>query len=210
MNRVVRFFQWVSLYLTLVSTAILITINSTWLYRITIDREHLTTVTTLSKAELLQEYHQLLAYLNFPWVRTLSLASFPMSESGLQHFVDVKQLFFVNHLVFIITLVPTIWFVYQLVRTRSEWQFIRPMQVAMVIPFVIACLMVAGFDRFFITFHELLFRNADWVFDPRTDPIINVLPETFFFACFVLFFVCLEGFFLLFYLFGRWSVQRKR
>ncbi|WP_369395716.1 lipoprotein intramolecular transacylase Lit [Lacticaseibacillus thailandensis] len=32
----------------------------------------------------------------------------------------------------------------------------------------------------------MLFRNQDWEFDPALDPIINVLPEGFFAACFVL------------------------
>lgn len=210
MRRGIRFFQWVSLFLTLVSSAILITINSTWLYRLFIDREHLTQFTTLSKTELLAQYKELLAYLNFPWIQTLHLADFPMSESGMKHFVDVKQLFLVNHLVFLITLIPTVWFIYGLVAHHEQWRMIRPMQVALFVPIVVGFVMVAGFDRFFITFHEVLFRNADWVFNPATDPIINVLPETFFFACFGLFFCCLELFFFLFYLYGRWSLRQTK
>lgn len=209
MERVKRFFQWLSLFLTLVSSAILITINSTWLYRIMIDKEQLLLMTTLSKSELMAQYRELLAYLNFPWIHTLQLANFPMSESGMKHFVEVKHLFLVNSLVFLLTLIPTIWFVYHVVNTRTTWRFIRPMQVAMAVPFVIACVMAAGFDRFFIVFHEVLFRNADWVFNPATDPIINVLPETFFLACFILFFICLECFFFCFYAIGRYSLRRK-
>ena len=41
-----------------------------------------------------------------------------------------------------------------------------------------------NFDSFFITFHHLLFNNSNWLFDPATDPIIDVLSEGFFAACF--------------------------
>ncbi len=31
--------------------------------------------------------------------------------------------------------------------------------------------------------HKIFFRNDDWMFNPSTDPIINLLPETFFLHC---------------------------
>ena len=38
----------------------------------------------------------------------------------------------------------------------------------------------------FITFHQIVFRNNYWVFDYRSDPVINILPETFFMHCFIM------------------------
>jgi uncharacterized membrane protein len=43
---------------------------------------------------------------------------------------------------------------------------------------------VTNFDSFFVIFHHILFNNSDWLFDPNTDPIINVLTEGFFASCF--------------------------
>ncbi|WP_252897795.1 lipoprotein intramolecular transacylase Lit [Amylolactobacillus amylophilus] len=37
-----------------------------------------------------------------------------------------------------------------------------------------------NFDAFFVFFHGIFFHNSDWLFDPVTDPIINVLSENFF------------------------------
>ena len=38
-----------------------------------------------------------------------------------------------------------------------------------------------AWDRFFVLFHELSFGNDLWLFDPAVDPVINVLPDQFFF-----------------------------
>ena len=42
-------------------------------------------------------------------------------------------------------------------------------------------------NKFFVTFHRLLFANDDWLFDPKLDPIINALPASYFLAAFSLF-----------------------
>ncbi len=41
--------------------------------------------------------------------------------------------------------------------------------------------VMLDFNDVFIIFHELLFQNRDWIFDPRQDPVINVLPDQYFF-----------------------------
>ena len=63
--------------------------------------------------------------------------------------------------------------------------------------------MMMGFDRFFILFHETFFNNDDWLFNPATDPIINVLPEQFFMHSFILFFILIELFFAFFVILGK-------
>lgn len=212
MNKQTGYFllQLSATFLFLLATAIGLTINSTWLYHISIDQLHILRETSLSKSELMIVYHQLLNYLNFPWVTHLHLADFPMSETGLQHFVDVKQLFLVNYIVWLVTLGPTAYFLYQINREKMAWKLIRPFQIACLVPIGFACLMMIGFDRFFITFHELFFRNSDWQFNPVTDPIITVLPEAFFLYCFILFFILLESFLVIGYVYFRQQAVKKR
>ena len=53
--------------------------------------------------------------------------------------------------------------------------------------------VLIGFEQFFTLFHEVLFPgDSTWLFNPATDPIIWVLPETFFLHCFILFFMAYE------------------
>ena len=197
-----------SLILTLISLAIACTINFTPLYSWDVEQYHLLDYTTVSKDVLMANYHQLIHFLNNPWNHTLALPDFPMSESGASHFYDVKKLFVLNYIVLIVTIVPSIYFFVRLVKNKRLWRLMRPMQWAMLVPILFGFLMALGFDRFFVTFHEVLFSNDDWLFNPATDPIINVLPEQFFMHCFILFFVLIEVFFFVCYWLGRRELKR--
>lgn len=76
--------------------------------------------------------------------------------------------------------------------------------------FFAAALLIAGiistdFSRYFVVFHHIFFDNDLWILDPRTDMLINIVPEPFFmdtalrigivFAVLVLLFLVLNLFF---------------
>lgn len=37
------------------------------------------------------------------------------------------------------------------------------------------------FSKYFVVFHKIFFSNDLWILDPRTDMLINIVPEGFFF-----------------------------
>ena len=39
---------------------------------------------------------------------------------------------------------------------------------------------IVAFDKLFVLFHEIVFRNDYWMFSSVTDPVIKILPEEFF------------------------------
>lgn len=43
--------------------------------------------------------------------------------------------------------------------------------------------MILDWDALFTAFHKLFFRNDYWLFDPDTDPVINLLPDSYFLHC---------------------------
>ena len=43
-----------------------------------------------------------------------------------------------------------------------------------------------NWDLAFVLMHKILFRNDFWIFDAQTDPIIKILPDTFFMHCGIL------------------------
>ena len=55
--------------------------------------------------------------------------------------------------------------------------------LSIAIPAVLGILVIAGWERFFVAFHTLVFRNDYWLFDPATDPVITILPDAFFLQC---------------------------
>jgi integral membrane protein (TIGR01906 family) len=50
----------------------------------------------------------------------------------------------------------------------------------LVIVLFLGLLVTLDFTKYFIMFHELFFTNDLWLLDPRTDVLIQMLPEVFF------------------------------
>ena len=46
---------------------------------------------------------------------------------------------------------------------------------------VLIDIISTDFTKYFIVFHKIFFNNDLWVLDPRTDMLINIVPEGFFF-----------------------------
>lgn len=45
---------------------------------------------------------------------------------------------------------------------------------------VIAGIIASDFSKYFVVFHHIFFDNDLWLLDPRTDMLINIVPEPFF------------------------------
>lgn len=200
----------ISLFLLLISLAIAITINFRPLYVFDIDHLNILRYTTLDQDTLLKNFDHLMGYLNNPFEKGLRLPDFPVSASGAHHFFEVKRLFLIDYLVLAVTLIPSIYFLVYLKKNKRFWRLIRPFQIGMFVPIVLGFFMAIGFDRFFILFHETIFNNEDWLFNPATDPIINVLPEQFFMHSFILFFALIELFFALFIFIGKRELKKEK
>jgi len=208
LNRIKDWAQWLGLYLWLISGTIILTINASWLYLINAMGQKLGPSVNLTLGQLMTDYYQMLAYLNFPWVPKLVMTDFTDSTSALIHFADVKNLFMLDFAVFIVTSVVVYFFWRRLKRNQQLWRLVLPMQTALWVPPVVAMMMAINFDQFFIFFHEVLFRNSDWLFDPLLDRIILVLPDTFFLQCFVIAFVIIEWAFAYLLSVGKQALQQ--
>lgn len=192
-RRVVSLSGWLVTWLALLSGAVVLTCLLSWLiYPLISSSGHLAANQQLSQPQLLKNFNQLMRYLLLPGGQ-LRLPDFPMSTNGYQHFVEVKRLFLLAEVVCLITIGPAIWQWRQRQQQAKLWQYIAPMQMALVLPIVFGFIASMNFERFFIAFHQLLFRNLDWQFDPAVDPIILVLPASYFAICFGLFFILIEG-----------------
>lgn len=207
-RRILELLGLTSLFLALISLAIAITINFRPLYVFDISHLNILDWVDMSEETLLKNFDQLMAFLNNPFNQTLALPDFPMSAAGRGHFVDVKKLFLLDYGVLLVTILPAIFYLRHLQKSARLYKLVRPFQWGMGLPVVLGALMAVGFDTFFVKFHELFFANDDWLFDPATDPIINVLPEAYFMHCFILAFLLLELFFLVMVIIGRRSLKR--
>ena len=209
-GQILEFFGFVCVFLAVLTLCIAVTINFRPLYVVDIDYLNILDYTTIGKKELLANFDQLMGYLNNPFVHELTMQDFPVSESGAFHFYEVKRLFMLNYGVLVVTIIPAGFFIWHLKKKGWLWRLMRPCQVGLFLPIVLLILMAIGFDQFFVQFHSLFFNNDAWLFDPATDPVINVLPETFFMHCFLLFFILLEGLLFIGFWVGRRSLRKPK
>lgn len=197
----------ICLFLAIISGAVLVTINFRPLYLFDIEHLGINDYTGYSKPVLAENFSALMRYLNHPFAHHLSMPDFPVSDSGAFHFMEVKRLFWLDYILFFVTIIPAVQYLRFLIKTKQLWQLKDKFKLAAVVPPVVALTMAMGFDTFFYQFHQLFFNNDAWIFDPATDPVINALPAEFFMHCFIFFFVLIEGAFLIFYLMGKKALR---
>ncbi|MEB3012142.1 TIGR01906 family membrane protein [Parvimonas sp. D2] len=110
------------------------------------------------------------------------------NEKEISHMEDVYKLFKLDRVVytslFIITLIV---FIYKLIKNdKLFFKYIRKyilISYIAVISFLGVCSMF--FSESFIYFHKLFFNNDLWLLDYKTDLMIRILPEEFFFVLFL-------------------------
>ena len=133
----------------------------------------------MSLFKVMHNYNQLMVYLIWPFKNKLKMDDFPTSPNAAEHFAECKQLFVLAVLVFIICLV--LHFIFKKQRKKALLDLNKSAAlILLLLPIVVFPFAVSNFDSFFVIFHHILFNNNDWLFDPNTDPIINVLTEGFF------------------------------
>ncbi|HFI2691408.1 TPA: TIGR01906 family membrane protein [Streptococcus suis] len=187
--------QLVGTILFVLSAAVLGTIYLAWLvYPLEISFLGLEKVVYMKAADISYNFNILMTYLTNPFASVLDMPNFSSSEDGLKHFADVKGLFHLAQLIFLISLPAVFYFWKEVVqkgygklyRTVFMWTALAPLLIALVG-------LLIGFDSFFVLFHHLLFPgDSTWLFDPLTDPVIYILPQEFFLHCFIIFFFIYE------------------
>lgn len=166
----------------------------------------LTDLVQMTAGKIWYNFLILMNYLINPLETKLSMPDFPSSASGLHHFAEVKNLFM---LVFFLTII-LIPFTIRFIKENLSIVFHNALRVVMLFPLAIGVIAwLIGFDRFFVAFHEVLFRDNSWLFDPATDPIISVLPEQFFMHSFLIFLLIYELIFFVIYRRGTLFLKKK-
>lgn len=143
-----------------------------------------------SETEILEAYDDVMDYLLRDGV--FGAGALKWSASGRAHFADVRVLFQLDLWVFgvaaallVFLLLMTRWIKPHrfLDRGASFWAGSGVLALFL----VIGGLGTTNFDRAFTVFHQIFFPGkTNWIFDPCTDEIIQILPEVFFRNCAVL------------------------
>ena len=185
-NKIRAFFFGLVGMLFLISAAVILTLVCKSLYKSDMKSLHLAEETGYSKEEILANYEELIAYNLSPFHKELKFPTFPMSEEARIHFKEVKVIFqgFLYLLAVTLCLLAGIFIC---CHKKKDWLFLKYTGIcSIVIPGVCGILIAMNWEKVFVTFHELVFRNDYWLFDPATDPVILVLPDAYFMHCAVM------------------------
>ena len=172
--------------LTIISLAIVLTLACKPLYYLDIHALHIPEATGYTISEIKSNYNAVIDYCLSFGNAPLEFPTFPMSEGGRIHFEEVKNIFnLFKYMAIGGTLASTAGILWM--RRRHCYGYLKLTAILTVaLPAFVGAAVALNWDRAFVTFHEIAFNNDYWLFDPATDPVINILPDAYFLHCAVM------------------------
>jgi len=155
-------------------------------------------------------YDILIDYLNPFYRGKLQLDGLAMSSQGEFHFYEVKVIFDLIYILFAVTLVLSLLIYFRQRKERELGYMKKAAVLTFIIPVILGIPFIVDFSRAFVIFHEIAFSNDYWIFDPRIDPVIKILPEWFFMYAAFLILILMLLFAVLFYTIGSRSMKKNR
>ncbi len=180
MRKLLNIVLSICLALFVIGSSVIITLNIKNIYYNDIDKLSIESMSGLSKKEIIENYDYLIDY-NLSWnVSEFELPSLPSSTNGKIHFEEVRDIFQgVKILTIISGMVAIVGGAIKI--RKKEFKFLRNASILIVImPALLAIPIAIDFNTCFIIFHKIMFSNDYWIFNPQLDPVINILPESFF------------------------------
>lgn len=186
MNRKKDIILALVLTLFLITLAICLTVFFKPLYYYDIYNLNICNIVNMDVETIKKNYDILIQYQSIFYQGELNLPNFIMSTHGRIHFEEVKVIFGAIQILCITTAVISIYLIRSHIKEK-EYEFLKLTSIfAVTIPAFIGMLASINFDKAFVIFHKIFFRNDFWIFDYRTDPVITILPQDFFMHCFMM------------------------
>lgn len=191
MNKLLSVIMSIAVAAALLSGSIAAPILVRGFYYAQIDALELEEASGLSEAEIRNAYDEVLDYCTGK-SDEFSAGVLPFSDEGASHFSDCRKLFVLDFEIFGVSLLLIAALtVYRRRRGLHEFcgrssAFWGAAGICGAIC-AAAALAATDFDRAFEVFHGIFFPGKDnWIFAPKLDPIIKLMPEAFFRNCAIL------------------------
>ncbi len=201
-------FAGILLFLLAVSVSVTVILHLRAIYYADISLLHIPENSGYSVDLIRRNYDVLIDYNTIGFKGPLQFPDLAMSESGRIHFEEVKRVFDLFGYMAIILTPVCIVCLFISRRLRSALCLLIGGILGLAVPVILAVLTAISWDTVFVKFHQLVFRNDFWIFDWRTDPVILILPDTFFLHCAILIFALVFLFSIVMVLLCR--VSRKK
>lgn len=157
------------------------TVGFKQLYYFDIDYLNISELSGLSKDDIKLNYDYLIDYNLNKNVSEFKLPTLKSSPQGKTHFEEVRNIFQnINKLAKLLLVVSLVGIILSV--KNKNIKILKTTSITLIImPLLLTVPILLNFEKSFIIFHKLLFRNDYWIFNPDLDPVINMLPEEFFF-----------------------------
>lgn len=201
-NKLLTILFCIALVLFMLTFAIGLPIYCRFFYYIQIKTLGMEAATGYSYEVIKQAYDEVLNFCTLAWVTKFSAGQLGFSEEGAAHFADCKVLFNLNLSVLICSAAVLLTLILlhkfkkiEILKVKGHHAYFYSAIVALAVPVIIGALAAINFDKAFEIFHSVFFPGKDnWIFDPRYDEIIKVMPEEFFMNCAIIIGVGLVAF----------------
>lgn len=181
MKKIINVISSVIFSILIISATIKFTVGFKQLYYFDIDYLNIPVLSGLSKEEIKNNYDYMIDYNLDKENRKFELPSIKSSENGKIHFEEVRNIFQILNKIFNTSLIFSIVILIINILNKNI-EFLKTTSKTLILmPLILMAPIILNFDGSFVLFHKLMFNNDYWIFDPALDPVINILPEEFFF-----------------------------
>lgn len=106
------------------------------------------------------------------------------SSKEISHMKDVQNLFSIAKTLKFISAVSALIIIFYYLRRDKAKIMGKYMGIGLSFNYIflitLGVMVKTNFNKYFIVFHKLFFNNDLWLLDPKTDLLIQIMPEAFF------------------------------
>lgn len=179
-SRILNLIFSLSISLFIITSIIKFTVNFKQLYYFNIDYLNIPKLSNMTKEDIKLNYDYLIDYNTSNSDLDFNLPTLESSAQGKIHFEEVRDIFQNVKKLNNITLIFLIIGIYISIR-NNDLSILKYSAITLIlIPLILIMPILINFQKSFEIFHNILFGNDYWIFDPNLDSVINMLPAEFF------------------------------
>ncbi|WP_018592109.1 TIGR01906 family membrane protein [Terrisporobacter glycolicus] len=181
MKRLLNILISFSLAIFIISGSVILGLRCKSLYYYDVKKLNISEMSGFTEEEIKQNYDYLIDYNLNKNVEEFHLPTIKYSKEGKIHFEEVRNIFQIVKNVFYISGLISVLGIILSIKNKNI-KFLNTASImTILLPIITAIPLMINFNYFFIKFHEAVFSNDYWIFDPSIDPVINMLPQDVFF-----------------------------
>ena len=181
MKKLFNIFISFSLAIFIITGSVILGLRCKNIYYNDISNLNISDMSGFTDEEIMLNYDYLIDYNLNSSVEEFNLPTIKYSKEGKIHFEEVRNIFqFIKRVCLISFLISLVGVIISI--KNKNIKFLNTTSIMTIGLIIITAIpLLINFNYFFIKFHEMVFSNDYWIFDPDKDPVINMLPEEVFF-----------------------------